>query len=106
MSARYILVLVTTKDNLEAEKIAQELLKEKLIACANIIDHVTSHFHWSGKIDKSEECLMVIKSRIELFSELAERVKALHSYKVPEILALPIVIGSDDYLAWIDETLR
>jgi periplasmic divalent cation tolerance protein len=106
MSTRYILVLVTTKNKLEAAKIAQELLKEKLIACANIINPVTSHFHWSGKIDNSEECLMIMKSRLDLFSELTRRVKALHSYKVPEVLALPILVGSDDYLAWIDETLK
>jgi len=106
MSTRYVLVLVTTKDKIEAEKIAQKLLKEKLIGCANIIDPVTSHFHWSGKIDESKECLIIMKSRIDLFSELARHVKDLHSYKVPEILAIPIVVGSDDYLAWIDEALK
>ena len=106
MSTSYILVLVTTKDKIEAEKIAQKLLEEKIIACANIIEHVNSHFRWSGEIDESEECLMVMKSRIDLFSELTRRVKALHSYKIPEILAIPIVVGSDDYLTWIDETLK
>jgi len=106
MSTRYVLVLVTTKDKIEAEKIAQNLLKEKLVACANIIDPVTSHFHWSGKNVESKECLIIMKSRIDLFSELTEHVKALHSYKVPEILAIPIVVGSDDYLAWIDEALK
>ena len=106
MSTRYILVLVTTKDKIEAEKIAQKLLKEKLVACANIIDPVASHFHWSGKIDESKECLIILKSRIDLFSELSRQVKDLHSYKVPEVLAIPIVVGSDDYLAWIDEALK
>lgn len=106
MSTRYVLVLVTTKDKIEAEKIAQKLLKEKLVACANIIDPVTSHFHWSGKIDESKECLIILKSRIDLFSEIAGHVKDLHSYKIPEILAIPIVVGSDDYLAWVDETLK
>jgi periplasmic divalent cation tolerance protein len=106
MSAPYILVLVTTKDFEEAETIANELLKQKLIACANIVNPVVSHFHWSGTISKSEECLVIMKSHAALFPKISECVKVLHSYEVPEILALPIVVGSDDYLAWIDESLK
>ena len=106
MSTDYILVLVTTANKTEAEKIAQTLLTEKLIACANIINPVTSHFHWSGKIDRAEECLVVMKSRLDLFSLLIERVKGLHSYEVPEILALPIVAGSEGYLGWMGEVLK
>ena len=106
MDNNYIIVLVTTANKAEAEKISQSLLKEKLIACANIINPVTSFFHWSGKIDKAEECLVVMKSRIDLFAELSERVKALHIYEVPEILALPIVEGSKAYLDWMGEVLK
>ena len=102
----FIIVLVTTANKAEAEKIAQSLLKEKLIACANIINPVTSFFYWSGKIDKAEECLLVMKSRMDLFCELVERVKGLHSYVVPEILALPIVEGSKAYLGWMGEVLK
>ena len=91
--------MVTTANKEEAEKIAQTLLEEKLIACANIINPVTSFFHWSGKIDRCEECLVVMKSRMDLFAELVERVKGLHSYEVPEVLALPIVDGSR--LIWV-----
>lgn len=101
----YIIVLVTVGDKLEAEKIAQSLLRERLIACANIISPVCSFFYWSGKIDRAEECLVVMKSRRDLFAELAEHVKALHSYDVPEILALPIVEGSKAYLDWMAEAL-
>jgi periplasmic divalent cation tolerance protein len=90
----YIIVFVTTANKAEAEKISQALLQENLIACANIISPVTSFFHWKGRVDCAEECLVVLKSRRGLFSQLAERVKALHSYEVPEILALPIVEGS------------
>jgi periplasmic divalent cation tolerance protein len=89
----YIIVLVTTANRQEAENIAQRLLEAKLIACANIIDSIASHFHWSGKIDKAQECLMLMKSRRDLFEKLTEAVKELHSYEVPEILALPIVDG-------------
>jgi periplasmic divalent cation tolerance protein len=106
MNNDYIIVLVTTANKAEAEKIAQALLKERLIACANIINPVTSFFFWSGKIDKVEECLVVMKSRRDLFAELAERLKGLHSYEVPEVLALPIVEGSAAYLGWMGEVLK
>jgi periplasmic divalent cation tolerance protein len=102
----YIIILVTAKDKAEAEKVSQSLLKERLIACANIINPVTSFFHWSGKIDRAEECLIVMKSRADLFAQVVERVKGLHSYEVPEILALPIVDGSEAYLGWMGEVLK
>ncbi len=102
----FIIVLVTTANKEEAKKISQVLLKEKLIACANIINPVTSFFHWSGKIDRCEECLVVMKSRMDLFSELAQRVKGLHSYEVPEVLAFPIVAGSEAYLNWMSGVLK
>ena len=105
-NTNYIIVLVTTANKAEAEKIAQTLLKEKLIACANIINPVTSFFHWKGKVDKAEECLVVMKSRVDLFSELVECLKGLHSYEVPEILALPIVEGSKAYLDWMSDVLK
>ena len=106
MDQNYIIVLVTTANKSEAEKISEALLKEKIIACANIISTVTSFFHWQGKVDKCEECLVVMKSRRDLFAELEERVKGLHSYDVPEVLALPIVDGSDAYLSWLDSVLK
>ena len=106
MNDDYIIVLVTTANKAEAEKIAQSLLKERLIACANILNPVTSFFFWSGKIDKVEECLMVMKSRRDLFAELAECLKGLHSYELPEVLAIPIVEGSAAYLAWMGEVLK
>ena len=105
MQKTYIIVTVTTTNKQEAENIAQHLLKEHLIACANIIGPVSSIFHWTGKIEKAEEYLIVMKSREDLFEKLAETVKALHSYKVPEILALPIVDGSRAYLDWLSSCL-
>jgi len=102
----YIIVMVTAPSKQEAEKIAQHLLKEKLIACANIIGPVSSLFHWSGKTEKAEEYLIFLKSRRDLFEKLSEAVKALHSYEVPEILALPIVDGSKAYLDWMESCLR
>jgi periplasmic divalent cation tolerance protein len=101
----YIIVLVTTANKQEAEKITQHLLDLKLIACGNIIGPVSSIFRWSGKIENVEEYLTVMKSRRDLFEKLAEEVKALHSYDVPEILAVPIVEGSKNYLDWLEKCL-
>ena len=106
MSTQFIIVLVTTASKAEAEKIAMALLDKKLIACANIINPVTSFFSWKGKVDCSEECLVVMKSRLDLFAELSRQVKGMHSYEVPEILALPIIGGSEAYLGWMGETLK
>ena len=106
MSTPYIIVFVTTASKTEAEKISRTLLEERLIVCANIVGPVVSFFHWKGNVDCADECLMVLKSRHDLFIALERRVKALHSYEVPEILALPIVEGSADYLAWMSESFR
>jgi periplasmic divalent cation tolerance protein len=102
----YIVILVTAKDEQEAEKISQWLLKERLIACANIVSPVTSFFHWSGQTEKAEECMIVMKSRRDLFAPVAEHVKRLHSYEVPEVLALPIVDASKAYLDWMSVVLK
>ncbi len=101
----YVIVMVTTASKQEAENIAQRLLQERLIACANIIGPVSSLFHWAGKTERAEEYLILMKSRKDLFEKLAETVKALHSYEVPEILALPIVDGSKAYLDWLGSCL-
>jgi periplasmic divalent cation tolerance protein len=101
----YVIVIVTTASKQEAENIAQQLLKQRLIACANITGPVSSFFHWSGKPEKAEEYLIFMKSRKDLFDKLSETVKALHSYEVPEILALPVVDGYKEYLAWLESCL-
>lgn len=105
-NTNFIIVLVTTANKAEAEKISQALLKEKLIACSNIITPVSSFFHWTSKVEKAEECLILMKSRMDLFAELNERLKELHSYEVPEVLALPIVGGSKAYLDWMSHVLK
>ncbi len=105
MQNEYVIVMVTTPSKQEAENIAQQLLKKQLIACANITGPVSSLFHWSGKIEKAEEYLVFMKSRKDLFEKLTETVKTLHSYEVPEIIALPIVEGSEAYLGWLESCL-
>ncbi len=102
---QYVVILITAKDKTEARKIARGLLKVRLIACANILDGVESLFRWEGKVDKTQEVLMIIKTKRKLFEKIVSKVKLLHSYRTPEIIALPIVAGSWNYLKWIDEVI-
>jgi len=106
MNTQCIVILVTTKDKKEAQKIARALLEEKLIACANIISGVDSMFWWQGKIDSSKEVLLVLKSKKNNFNKISIAVKKSHSYQTPEIIALPIINGSEDYLKWINSSLK
>ncbi|MDQ6734759.1 MAG: divalent-cation tolerance protein CutA [Nitrospirota bacterium] len=101
-----IIVLVTTASEEEATTIGRAVVKQGLAACANILPLKKSIFHWEGQIAEEQECLMIMKSRPALFEELSMAVKRLHSYNVPEIVAMPIVKGSPDYLDWIIENTR
>ena len=97
----YIIVFMTASTKEEAVKIICALLEERLIACANIIDHVSSLFWWQEKIEEEKEVLAIMKSHESLFKKLSKRLTELHSYEVPEILALPIVNGLPSYLDWM-----
>lgn len=101
----YAVVLVTASSVEEAQKIAKELLHEKLAACVNILNDVHSLFWWKKEIDSAREYLLVIKTRLDLFEQVRQKVRALHSYKIPEIIALPIVMGDEDYLKWINKEI-
>lgn len=94
-------VLVTTGSETEAETIATALLEERLAACVNILSPVRSVYRWQGKIVDDREWLLVIKTRAERFAAVETRVRALHSYEVPEVISLPLLAGSADYLDWI-----
>jgi periplasmic divalent cation tolerance protein len=102
----YNIVVMTAPNKEEAVKIVRALLEEKLIACANIIDPVHSFFWWQGEIEEEKEALAIMKSHESLFKKLSERVRELHSYDVPEILALPIADGSQSYLDWMKACLE
>ena len=99
----YIIVFITTSSYEEARKIADALVDQRKAACVNIVPKVNSLFRWKGKIEEAEESLMVVKTRAELFPEVVSTVKSIHSYEVPEIIALPIVEGNPDYLTWLKE---
>jgi periplasmic divalent cation tolerance protein len=98
----HIVVFITVADEEEARLISRVLLKQRKVACINIIPGVNSLFWWQEKIDSAEESLLVIKTRSVLLNEIIQLVKEIHSYDVPEIIALPIIGGNRDYLEWID----
>ena len=98
----YGVVFITAASPEEAETIATSLLEKKLAACVNIISAVQSVYWWEGKICREQEVFLLAKTKTHLFPRLASEVKALHSYKVPEIIMLPISDGSADYLQWIE----
>lgn len=101
-----ILVLMTVATKREAEKIIRSLLGKRLIACANVLGPVESQFWWQERIEKAEEFLVLMKSDEKLFERLAKKVKEIHSYETPEILALPIVRGWTPYIEWLKATLQ
>jgi periplasmic divalent cation tolerance protein len=101
-----IVVLITAGSQEEAHKIAEVLVKGKKAACVNIVPGVDSLFWWEGKIDSGSESLLLVKTKASLFPDIVELVKRAHSYGVPEIIALPIVAGNEDYLKWLDITCQ
>ncbi len=102
-----IVVLITVPREEVAIKIATILLEEKAAACVNIVPGVRSLYTWQGKVSDDQELLLICKSRVELFeTRLVPAVKSVHPYELPEIVALPIVAGSPEYLDWIDESTR
>jgi periplasmic divalent cation tolerance protein len=102
----FLVVFITAPGETEAERIARVLVEEKMAACVNIVRNVRSIYCWQGKVEDEAEVLMVCKTRAELFEDLQKRVKEIHPYTVPEIIALPVAAGSADYLAWLNDVTR
>lgn len=96
-----VVVLVTTESAEEAHRIGKFLVDEHLAACVNVVGRINSLFRWEGEVCDEEEALMVIKSVSGNLDALTRRVQELHSYDVPEVIALPVVGGSQDYLDWV-----
>ncbi len=102
---KYIVIYITCANTEEAEKISSSLIEKKLIACANLVPGIQSLFRWEGEVCKESEILLILKTTDEKFEPILNEVKKLHSYDTPEVIALPIINGSEDYLKWIsDET--
>jgi len=104
VSTGCVMIFITTLTPESAEKISQDLLDEKLAACANTIHGVRSLFWWKGKIDEAHESLIICKTRQSLVKKLTKFVRERHEYEVPEIIAVPIIGGNPDYLKWVKES--
>lgn len=102
----YMIVFVTVPNEEEAVKIAKTIVEERLAGCVNIIKTIRSIYSWKGKIEDEPEVLMIIKTKSELFEELSERIKSIHSYTVPEIIGIKIKKGFEDYLKWLSEVTK
>jgi len=100
-----IVVLTACDSEEQAATLARHLVERHLAACVNIVPGARSVYRWKGAIEDSTEWLLVIKSRRDLFPALREEIGKLHTYEVPEVLALPVVDGSDAYLSWMDGEL-
>jgi periplasmic divalent cation tolerance protein len=101
----YVIVFITVETDEEAREISTSLLEQKKAACFNIIPEVKSFFWWEDRIDSARERLLVAKTKASMLPEFTELVKKIHSYTVPEIIALPIVGGNQEYLDWIEQSL-
>ena len=101
-----IVIFVTTGAKEEAHEIAELLLDQRKAACVNIVARVDSLFWWQGRLDSAQESLLIIKTKASLLLEIIGLVKGVHSYEVPEIIALPIIGGNEDYLKWIDSEVK
>lgn len=101
MLANQIVVLCTVPDRESGDRIATALVEERLAACINLVPDLSSTYRWQGEVQHATECLLIIKSVAERFEALRVRIRALHAYELPEIIALPIQQGDPDYLQWI-----
>ena len=104
MSATLVYVTASSKD--EALNIARTVVEERLAACANVFQPITSIYWWQGKLQEEGETSFILKTRADLVDALTQRVKALHSYTCPCVVALPVAAGNPDFLAWIENETR
>jgi periplasmic divalent cation tolerance protein len=101
-----VVILVTAGKLAEAKRIARHLLDSKLAACVNILPPIRSLYRWQGKLEDAKEYLLFIKTTRELFAELKAAISTRHSYATPEIICLPIVEGSAEYLQWVSDSVK
>ncbi len=99
----FVIVYITTKDRSEAAAIGKALVEERLGACANIIDGMSSVYRWENRVVEDNEAILIVKTRESLFEKLLARVKELHSYTCPCVVAMPLLKGNGDYLSWLEE---
>ena len=103
---KHVVVLVTCKNTRQAKRIANALVAQHLVACVNIVPRIESVYWWQGKVERSSEVLLIMKTTRIRFPAVVKRVKELHSYTVVEVIAIPIVAGNLAYMRWIDASVR
>jgi len=103
---RFVLIMSTAGSDAQAESIARALVERNLAACVNIVGQTCSVYRWEGKVVREEEKLLLIKSAERLIAEVRDTIRELHSYDVPEIIAIPIHAGDSDYMKWLGESLK
>ena len=101
-----IVVLSTCASEQEGEKLARLLVDGRMAACVNVLPRMRSVYRWKGNVESADECLLLVKSSRELFDSVKAVLATAHSYEVPEVVALPIVDGSETYLNWLEATLK
>ena len=106
MKNDFIIIFVTCASGKEAGSLSDALLKKRLVSCANIIKGINSRFWWKGKTEKASETLAIFKTSAAKFKAVEKEVRKAHSYEVPEIVAIPIIAGSKDYLNWIGSSIE
>ena len=99
-----IVVLITVPSSEVGSKIARALVEERQAACVNLVPEITSTYRWEGQVQVAPESLLIVKTGRALYAALADRVRTLHPYTVPEIIALPLAAGSEPYLQWIADS--
>lgn len=104
--SEYIQIMTTVAQKEDAKALAEAVLESRLGACVQIVGPITSMYWWEDDIDKSSEYLCIIKSRQDKYHKLEQAIRAVHSYDVPEILAVPVIAGGKDYLKWLDNELK
>ena len=98
----YIIIFITCNDAEEAQNMAELIVEQRMAACVNIVPNINSSFWWEGKIESAQESLLLIKTKADKLPEIIQSVKAVHTNTIPEIIALSIIGGNQDYLNWID----
>lgn len=102
----FIVIYCTVPNRNEGREIARALVKHKIVACVNIIDKIESIFLWDGELTEEKEAMMIIKTKKDMFENVNSVIQKLHSYNVPEVIAMPIIEADDTYLKWIDHEVK